>query len=38
MQLVEDRKVDLETDIRTYLPDSFLEKICDSLSRLLYST
>lgn len=23
MQLVEDRKIDLETDIRTYLPDGF---------------
>ena len=27
MQLVEDRKVDLETDIRTYLPDSFLKSL-----------
>lgn len=27
MQLVEDRKVDLETDIRTYLPDSFLKNL-----------
>ena len=27
MQLVEDRKIDLETDIRTYLPDSFLKNL-----------
>ena len=24
MQLVEDRKIDLETDIRTYLPDDYI--------------
>ena len=27
MQLVEDRKIDLETDIRTYLPDGFLKNL-----------
>ena len=27
MQLVENRKVDLETDIRTYLPDSFMKNL-----------
>lgn len=27
MQLVEDRKIDLETDICTYLPDSFLKNL-----------
>ena len=27
MQLVEDSKIDLETDIRTYLPDSFLKNL-----------
>ena len=27
MQLVEDRKIDLETDIRAYLPDGFLKNL-----------
>lgn len=27
MQLVEDRKIDLETDIHTYLPDGFLKNL-----------
>mgnify|MGYP000000611931 FL=1 len=27
MQLVEDRKIDLETDILTYLPDGFLKNL-----------